>query len=198
MMRNKTLYHFVFLMFSFFLILTQTTAQTGDKLQPYDESDAYAVYSAILPLNWTRGDAKVKSPVIQIETRAYEMCLKPEDESRKLLSEAISNYVEQNKKTWQLQRQFSLKKPYKLLTSEKLETIIKRGWWDEFYKRYPGSGGYLELSAVGFNRDKTIAVVYMGRHCGGECGFGTFYELQKIKGKWEPLKWRGSSCSWVS
>jgi hypothetical protein len=31
-----------------------------------------------------------------------------------------------------------------------------------FYERHPGSEGLIELSAVGFNADKTIAVVFIG------------------------------------
>jgi hypothetical protein len=62
----------------------------------------------------------------------------------------------------------------------------------------PYTGGWIELSAIGFNADKTVAVVYMGHLCGGLCGGGQFHVLQKKDGKWEPLKWQGKRCAWVS
>jgi hypothetical protein len=41
-------------------------------------------------------------------------------------------------------------------------------------------GGVIELSAVGFNTDKTVAVVYM---LGGDKG--TSFVLEKQNGKWK-------------
>jgi hypothetical protein len=70
--------------------------------------------------------------------------------------------------------------------------------WDEFYKQYPDSGGFVDLSAVGFNADKTVAIVSKGRWCGSLCGEGAYQVLQKIDGNWIPLKWSGELCSWVS
>lgn len=69
--------------------------------------------------------------------------------------------------------------------------------WKTFYDRYPDSGGWIELSAVGFNTEKTVAVVYIGHNCGVLCGGGHFHVLQKREGKWQPLKWKGSSCAWA-
>ena len=79
-----------------------------------------------------------------------------------------------------------------------LHTLMSQGRWNEYYRQYPDSGGLLEFSAVGFNPDKTIAVVYMGHSCGDLCGGGTFHVLEKIDGKWKPLEWKGSSCAWAS
>jgi hypothetical protein len=56
----------------------------------------------------------------------------------------------------------------------------------------------MEFSAVGFNVDKPIAVVYMGHSCGPLCGGGTFHVLEKSEGKWKPFEWKGSSCAWIS
>ena len=56
----------------------------------------------------------------------------------------------------------------------------------------------MELSAVGFNVNKTVAVVYMGHYCGALCGGGGFHVLKKKDGKWVALDWKGSSCAWAS
>jgi hypothetical protein len=122
------------------------------------------------------------------------MCLRPEPESERIIGSAISEHVKLNEKPWLLRPRFVIKQPYKLIGPGEPEN----GNWKKFYKRYPNSGGIFALSAVGFNADKTVAIVYMGHHCGGLCGGGGYHILQKRSGKWEPLKWKGSSCSWIS
>jgi hypothetical protein len=56
----------------------------------------------------------------------------------------------------------------------------------------------MELSAVGFNPEKSIAVVYAGHHCGNLCGGGGFAVLRKEAGKWKPMAFRGQQCVWAS
>jgi hypothetical protein len=166
--------------------------------KPYDDGEAYEIYSAIIPSEWPSSVAKAKTLVIRRETRGYQMCLNPEGESQGRLAPAISDYVKRNEKPMLLQNSFSLDLPYHLLTADELKTIFDAGSWKEFYKQYPDSGGVIELSAVGFNKDKTVAVVYMGHSCGGLCGGGGFHVLQKKDGKWVPLAWKGMSCGWES
>jgi hypothetical protein len=43
--------------------------------------------------------------------------------------------------------------------------------------------GWIDISGVGFNDRNTIAVVYIGHHCGSLCGGGKFHVLQKKDGK---------------
>ena len=52
------------------------------------------------------------------------------------------------------------------------------------------------MSAVGFNEDKTLAVVYSGSTCGGECGRWSLHLFEKIDGKWKSLP--GVTCVTVS
>jgi hypothetical protein len=56
----------------------------------------------------------------------------------------------------------------------------------------------IELSAVGFNADETIAVVFIGYHCGEECRGGEFRALEKKTGKWKLLTGKGlwNHCVW--
>jgi hypothetical protein len=174
----------------------------GQKLQPeaYDVAEAYEVYSAILPTRWPVTVAHARRLVIRAETGSgYDMCLKPEGESIALLGPAIAHYLEVNKKTRSLQKVFQIETPYDLIFSEDLKGIFSAGigGWKNFYDRYPDSGGWNELSAVGFNADRTVAVVYVAHHC-GLCGEGSFHVLEKREGKWQPLKWKGSSCGWES
>ena len=70
--------------------------------------------------------------------------------------------------------------------------------WSGFYRKYPGSGGYLQVSAVGFDSARTRAMVYMAHHCGGLCGGGTHYLLEKIDAAWRKAKIDLIQCSWNS
>ncbi|HEY6765907.1 MAG TPA: hypothetical protein VI386_14175 [Candidatus Sulfotelmatobacter sp.] len=63
-------------------------------------------------------------------------------------------------------------------------------------QRNPNSGGYIILSAVGFNKEKTEAFVYSGSSCGSLCGHWGFHLLEKIDGNWKKVP--GVSCVTVS
>jgi len=170
---------------------TQTTSSA------YDDPDAYEVYVAILPSEWPMRNAHAKELVIRRETRSYQMCLKPDTQMRARVGPAIADYLIQNEKKWLLQPRFSFAIPYQFFEGS-FDDVLKRGGWDAYYRQYPESGGLIELSAVGFNVDKTVAVVYMGHSCGDLCGGGTFHVLEKVHGKWKLIEWKGGSCAWAA
>jgi len=170
-------------------------------IKPYDVDEAYKVYSAILP---TIGERLL---VIGTETRNPEICLQPLGaQSEKVLRPAIDNYLELNARPWQLQKHFDINRHYDLLAEEELKATFRDGMngsssmagWKTFYERHPDSEGLIELSAVGFNADETIAVVFIGYHCGEECRGGEFRALEKKTGKWQLLTGRGlwNHCVW--
>ena len=126
------------------------------------------------------------------------MCLRPQGEWQEKIGPAISDYVRSNAKPSLLQPRIKVGVPYRLIIADELTSAIQTAGWEGFYQRYPDSGGWMELSAVGFNVNKTVAVVYMGHHCGPLCGGGGFQVLEKKDGKWVALDWKGSSCAWAS
>lgn len=168
----------------------------------YEEPEAYRVYSSIFPKEWAWQEARANTLVIRVETVPYTMCIEPDKESEKIIGNAIADYKAVNQHKWLLQRQFDIEKPYELISGEEIDITFKSGGrdgWEAFYERHPDSGGWMELSAVGFNTSKTIAVVYAGHHCGWLCGGGTFHVLRKTNGRWLPLQLKGGSfCSWAS
>lgn len=190
----------IILLFIISLLLFPSISLSQDNQPaPYKDSIAYEIYSTILLSEWAVRVAKAKTLVIRAETDAkFQMCLKPDDESKKIIGSAISNYLEVNKKIWLIQEKFTLEIPYKIVSGETIKSMVEKNNWEEFYNRYPNSGGYIGLSAVGFNEDKTIAVVYVAHSCGQLCGGGRYHVLRKKDGKWVPLSWRGSSCDWAS
>lgn len=179
------------------LLLSQGVISSG-KPPPYEDQEAYEVYSAILPSEWPLRVAHAKTLIIQNETKSYEMCLRPEKDWQEKIGPAISDYVRSNAKPSLLQPRINVEVPYQLIIADELRSAIQTAGWEGFYQRYSDSGGWMELSAVGFNLNKTVAVVYMGHHCGMLCGGGGFHVLEKKDGKWVALDWKGSSCAWAS
>lgn len=67
--------------------------------------------------------------------------------------------------------------------------------WDFFYKKYPDSQGITTLSRVGFNIDKTKALVYFGTQSDGLAGTGYYVILQKEINRWKIVK---KQMLWIS
>jgi len=116
------------------------------------------------------------------------MCLEPEGKWKPVLMPAIADYNEKNEKTYRLQPKFRMKQQYELLTKQEINARFT----------HPGEGGWVVLSAVGFNRQRTIAILWVSNECPGLCGGGTFHVLHKVEGKWKPLEWQGTSCAVAS
>jgi hypothetical protein len=168
----------------------------------YIDPAAYEVYSAILPREWSWRANKGNYPlVITSETIGENMCLFPAEESKAALDPAIADYKKVNSKIWVLQPKLRIEKPYQLVPRKAIRGMFsdnKNNSWQMFYEKYPHSGGYIWFSAVGFNADRTIAVVSTGHSCEMLCGGGGFAVLHKEDGNWKEFKWKGSSCGWAS
>jgi len=161
--------------------------------------EAYEVYTAVLQSEWPTRLVYAGPLVVRAETKLFDMCLTPDKESEKVIGVAIADYTKRNKQTWILHRDLKIEMPYVLISGSALNTIFRdKNGWKDFYKEYPNSGGWVEVSAVGFNEEKTVAVVYLGHHGGNVGGRGGFHVLQKKAGKWIPLEWKGTACMWDS
>jgi hypothetical protein len=174
-------------------------SQRPEKLPvAYKIAEAYEVYSAMLTQEWLR-DRKIKLFVICIKALPFELCSQMYGESEESLRSAIADYTELIKSNWLLQPAFRLERPYKLLPQETLsKAFAVKPEGNPLYMPYQDSGGrYFVFSPVGFNQDKTMAVLHMGYACGSLCGAGQFYVLQKKSGNWTLSRWK-SPCSWVS
>ncbi len=177
--------------------------------ESYDDEEAYKVYAEVLPKGWVWTVAKATGLVIQQETTRYpnepldRTCIKLDEQSKKDWQEVIDNYLLNNQTPRVLLPKIPIEKPYELVPRSRLLFPLGSGnqrdeYWIKITKRVGNYGGILSLSAVGFNRTRDRAIVYMGHHCGGLCGGGTHYFLEKIDGKWNPGKVSGMVCSWAS
>jgi hypothetical protein len=177
-------------------VLCFCVAARNSTSEQYDNEDAYEIYSLLLPDEQSYGLAK-STVVIQEETVASvklnDDCLTPQ--AVREFKDAIEDYKRHNE-PMVLQRKFKIDKPYELVSTKAIETLIKNYDWNSFYKQYPNSGGIIRMSAVGFNRQKTLAIVDTGSTCNNQCGRGSLHLLKKIDGKWKPAT--GVQCVVVS
>lgn len=198
-MKKGTLLMMLFLSFSSVLL-------GQEKTKPYDDSDVYKVYDVIIRNEWPISVAKATRLVLQAETTTIpgfgenKLCLKPAPGDEPTLGPLLASYTKANEKPWVLQKNFKLDIPYEIVPRSELDKIFapNSDGWKPFNTKYPNSGGFIHMSAVGFNADKTLALVYMGHLCGGLCGGGTHHLLEKREGKWIEIPWRGETCMWAS
>jgi len=151
----------------------------------YDLAEAYEVYAALLQGDWQ--GAQQKTVVISTTTKFWKACVNPATEKDSALKAALEQYNSVNKDTWKLQGKLSFGRQFDLISLDEIRSMFREGigrGWERFGKRYPDSSGFVELSAVGFNEDKSVAVVYMGYYCGGLCGSGGVKFMKKKDGHW--------------
>ena len=174
-----------------------------------DDIDSYAVYNAIFTPEKGEKVETNRRLIIEDETTDYpsygdedrSACLKPNPDQEKTLGPLIENYRKVNEKPSLLLRRFELPYKYELVEHAIVNGFFKEkgpGGWPDFYKRFPDSNGYAYVSAVGFNDDKTLALVYAGHSCGGLCGGGSYYFMKKVDGRWTEVNFPGQTCTWVS
>jgi hypothetical protein len=77
----------------------------------------------------------------------------------------------------------------KVGSSAEIEDIFaKGGWWKDFYAKYPGSSGYARMSIPVLTSDGKQALEYVGFHCGGLCGVGLLFLMERSEAGWQVVK----------
>lgn len=176
------------------LTATATVAQPSTADSAYApasiDADSYAVYSTLLAEWATEPVNSGKQWVIDDQTRAMPLCLKPDGESAERMASAMAAYTGANRESHQLEDHFTLSIPHVL--EPRAESSVFS--WEAFRGRHPAATGITSFSAVGFNAEHSIAVLSAGTGCGNTCGHWEFFVLQKVDQHWQPLQWHGVSC----
>ena len=166
------------------------SAEPARQLDPVTDREAYAIYAVLVPKMWAG-----KGPVVlQRETVTSSFCdkdliplsgLEPE-------WEVVSKHFTQEKTRSRLLMP-PLPIPYRFISRADIEADDARlalkypGTW----QHRPGSIEYAAVSAVGFNAEKTKAMVYVGLR-----GSGTVYSVELREGHWVVAPRAG--CSWMA
>ena len=73
-----------------------------------------------------------------------------------------------------------------VVLESQIEAIFSgNGWWEDFYKTFPDSRGYVQFTAPVYSGDRKHALIYVSHSCGGLCGTGWLIYLSKSNGRWE-------------
>ena len=115
-------------------------------------------------------------------------------------SDAISDLRAKNQIQYAVEDKFSVNVPSALISKEAENMLlhhptvnrvdaedVKRiqDGWQQFYQDHPGAAGILSISRVGFNSDKSLAVVYIAAKTSMMMANGKCYLLAKKNGSWE-------------
>ena len=166
------------------------------------EAEEYDVYSALIREMYfaNRHDKNATKPDIErvvIEEETFP-CQERLQMTKKFVDKnLIEDYRAKNTKPYHLIDLFILDVECVLLPSKDIQEIfnVNVDGWYEFYKKYPKSQGITTFSRVGFNADKTEALVYVSTSRGRLNGEGQYIKLSKKDGQWTIQKEIGL---WVS
>ena len=182
----------------------QQGSANDPRLTAAQEKDSYEIYSILLrtemPPQWN-----ITGWAIEQGTQTYPnfgdmssigMCLQPPKAQESIYRPLINDYAAKNKRKLTLGRRFNLPE-YAVIGPADLKAIQQRS---RVADGFPFNASVLfHVSAVGFNRDGTRALVYVGHHCGSLCGGGGSHFLLKKDGRWQvDREYGGMSCVWAS
>lgn len=116
--------------------------------------------------------------------------------------EAVWDFYAKNSGEWDFNSVGELSVNHIVMTKQKERSIFhEKGRaeenWKVFYAEYPSSAGIIDFSRVGFSRDDTISVIYMGNLRGRLEGGGGIYIYKKVDGEWVPSEY-SIGRRWIS
>lgn len=173
--------------------------------KPYDVA-VYDVYSAIVPNTQEFGVKRLVDPLPEnvliraetltfqdsgwfgVDTPSPEGRLVPDKRFKQAVDSAVADYLKRNTSSLELQRKFNLPH-YDLFNKAEEQSMSKSpATFLAVQQKHPGYERWIELSAVGFNQDQTVAVVYFVETrvstAGGVFANGGYRMLQKRDGRW--------------
>jgi hypothetical protein len=77
--------------------------------------------------------------------------------------------------------------PVVLVSRQTLESFLQNGpepYWEEFYRRYPGSTGSISFSSIGYSADGNLAILVVDQGCGSLCGALSNVVVKRALGRW--------------
>ena len=183
--------------------LLSDSDQSMKSIAAYEDPDAYEVYSAVLSLHGSWQDSKSLLILQNLPPKEWPIgsareALQGNAEFAKQFDPIFKSFEQTNRESSLLQYHFSIQKSYQIVASVKLDAAFRRrapnaadDGWEGFRQSFPDSSGYVILSAVGFNSEKTIGLVYVEYRCGGLCGSSAYYILEKRGGTWVRISPKG-------
>lgn len=102
---------------------------------------------------------------------------------KRLDKEMVKRFRDKNIRSYKLENKFEGNLDIVLIAQEDIEKMfIKGGGWYEFFSRYPGAYGKIDLSRIAFNDNKTLAFFYFANYY--FTGRGYYVLSEKIGKNW--------------
>lgn len=194
------------LLLLFWIVFPTVFSSQEKEIEAYEDRDAYEVYVAALALNRPHQDSIQNAKLLLFEEeieawlsdRAEWSGIKLSRRARKEWQPVLEDYIRANQTPRRLIRGFSLETPYVVVPKGEIEACRGKDFWKAFRERFPGAEGYISFSSVGFNHDRSKAIVQVDHSCGPLCGGGLPHFLEKKDGKWVPAKVDATIQVWAS
>jgi hypothetical protein len=180
----------------------KSLAQPKARAQPYTDSDAYAIYGNLL------GRSKNSTLAIKAETDSLpsaspkNMGIEGDQTFYMVWGTALNDYARKYRIPRLLTRSIPMEAHYELISKEEMATIFdsaaQSNPWRRFSELYPESDGMYSFSPVGFDPQRTHAIVSMSHHCGMLCGDGRPHFFEKIEGRWHEVTVNAIVTMWAS
>lgn len=161
--------------------------------------EAYAVYSALYKSQSDEPLAFASTAQTDIP-QVGGSCLKPGTPDQHAMADAFSAANRQSH-TWQ--SHFTIPAGYRVLAPDEvtqLRNCLATGGHDaNACERYKGIRHVRFLGVPGFDAGHTHALVSVVKNCGGFCGSGGIFEVEKTGDTWQrvPTTDFTRDCSWV-
>lgn len=170
--------------------------------QPAPEPEEYAVYAAVLKEAFI--GKGTKRLVIERHTSIDDLAHRDPNQMLERLSplskQTVEDFKSKNRQSYELKNKFNLQVEINFLTEDDVRELFKKrdgqqDGWKLFRQKYPAAGSIITLSRVGFNAERTQALMFVAHVCGRLCGQGNYILLNKNEGEWKVEK---KSMTWIS
>ncbi|MCF7907709.1 MAG: hypothetical protein K9L86_02390 [Candidatus Omnitrophica bacterium] len=167
------------------------------------ELDEYLIYSTVVD-EWYSNEQN-KEILIRDHTSVYQLGRPIETEldyvrqqMPVLEDEIINDFKAKNVRTYSLESFINQRVDYIIISQKEIDYIFDHNpHWDSYYDRYPSSGGILTLSRVGFNRQRTRAILHVANQWNRSTGAGIYLSVVKQKdGSWKIENQQRTWHSW--
>lgn len=179
---------------------SSTALAPAAPLAAVEDPEEYAVWSTVLTYAYPADSHRQ----LVIRDRIPAIPERPTDSTLPFHSSwsELEIIDDASRQPYSLERKFTLNLPYVLISKEEepelslappggasKEGVAKmQNEWNQFYKKYPGACGIIDLSRVGFLNHRTQAAVLVGSREGVATITAKHYFLTKKNGFWEVEK----------
>jgi len=175
-------------------IPSQSSAVSSPNFNTSEETEEYAVYSALLEKLFVKDDVKLlviqKQTISSVNNYFIRTTVEEPIPDMKKLFPSVSedtflDYRSKNQQSSSLNSKFVLPVKYVVTDEFELKEDKDAARIDSFFEKFPDARGMIRLSKVGFNKDRTEAFVYVEFICSVLCGGGNNVLLEKNSGQWK-------------